>query len=60
MASVSRVLDAQPVPDLDTYAGAGGGTALKAALRLGPGATIEEVEASGLRRRRADLGTVPP
>ncbi len=51
MATVSRVLDAQPVLDLATYAGAGGGAALEAALRLGPGATIEEVEASGLRGR---------
>ncbi|MGH8990159.1 MAG: NADH-ubiquinone oxidoreductase-F iron-sulfur binding region domain-containing protein [Acidimicrobiia bacterium] len=51
MPPVSRVLDEQPVPDLDTYAAAGGGSALKAALRLGPAATIEEMEASGLRGR---------
>jgi NADH:ubiquinone oxidoreductase subunit F (NADH-binding) len=51
MSTVSRVLDAQPVVDLDAYAGAGGGTALEAALRLGPGPTIEELEASGLRGR---------
>ena len=51
MSTLSRVLDAQPVLDLDAYAAAGGGSALEAALRLGPAATIEEVEASGLRGR---------
>ncbi|MGH9040527.1 MAG: NADH-ubiquinone oxidoreductase-F iron-sulfur binding region domain-containing protein, partial [Acidimicrobiia bacterium] len=51
MATVHRALDAQPVRDLDAYAAAGGGAALEAALRLGPGATIEEIEASGLRGR---------
>jgi NADH:ubiquinone oxidoreductase subunit F (NADH-binding) len=51
MPTVSRVLDAHPVLDVDAYAGAGGGTALEAALRLGPAAIIEELEASGLRGR---------
>jgi NADH:ubiquinone oxidoreductase subunit F (NADH-binding) len=51
MPTVCRVLDAQPIPDLDAYFAAGGGDALKAALDLGPAATIEEVEASGLRGR---------
>ena len=51
MSTLSRVLDAQAVLDLEAYAAAGGGCALEAALRLGPAATIEEVEASGLRGR---------
>jgi NADH-quinone oxidoreductase subunit F len=51
MSTVCRVLDAQPILDLAAYFDAGGGNALEAALRLGPAATIEEVEASGLRGR---------
>ena len=51
MPTVCRVLAAQPVLNLAAYFDAGGGSALKAALRLGPAATIEEVEASGLRGR---------
>jgi len=51
MSTVCRVLDAQPIPDLAAYFDAGGGSALKAALRLGPASTIDEIEASGLRGR---------
>jgi NADH-quinone oxidoreductase subunit F len=51
MTAPRRVLDAEPVPTLDAYAGGDGGRGLDAALRLGPQATIEEVEASGLRGR---------
>jgi NADH-quinone oxidoreductase subunit F len=46
-----RVLDREPVPDLDAYLAAGGGEGLAAAARLGPGATIDEVDAAGLRGR---------
>jgi NADH-quinone oxidoreductase subunit F len=45
------VLDAERVPTVDAYAGADGGRGFDAALRLGPQATIEELEASGLRGR---------
>ena len=48
---VSRVLDADPVASLDDYVAAGGGAGLDAARRLGPTATIDELEASGLRGR---------
>ncbi|MGI9053211.1 MAG: NADH-ubiquinone oxidoreductase-F iron-sulfur binding region domain-containing protein [Ilumatobacteraceae bacterium] len=48
---VSRVLDPHLVESLDDYVGAGGGTGLEAAKRLGPTATIDELEASGLRGR---------
>jgi len=47
----SRVLDPQRVESLDDYVAAGGGAGLEAARRLGPNATIEEIEASGLRGR---------
>ena len=51
MATITRVLDPEPVPDLEAYRRAGGERGLDAARKLGPGATIEEVEASGLRGR---------
>jgi NADH:ubiquinone oxidoreductase subunit F (NADH-binding) len=51
MTSISRVLDAEPVPSLRAYLDAGGGAGLDAAARLGPAATIDEVAASGLRGR---------
>ena len=51
MAIVSRVLPADPVDSLDAYKAAGGCRGLEAARRLGPAATIEDVEASGLRGR---------
>jgi NADH:ubiquinone oxidoreductase subunit F (NADH-binding) len=51
MATFTRVLDPEPVPSLDAYTGAGGGKGLEAARKLGPSATIEEIEASGLRGR---------
>lgn len=51
MPVLRRVLDAQPVPDFESYLAAGGGRGYEAALRLGPLGTIEEVEASGLRGR---------
>ncbi|HVM41337.1 MAG TPA: NADH-ubiquinone oxidoreductase-F iron-sulfur binding region domain-containing protein [Acidimicrobiia bacterium] len=46
-----RVLDPEPIPDLDDYLRAGGGAGLEAARRLGAAGTIDEVEASGLRGR---------
>src|SRR5438132_2239556 len=46
-----RVLDQEPVPDLGAYRAAGGGAGLGAATRLGPAATIDEVDAAGLRGR---------
>ncbi|MGH8998017.1 MAG: NADH-ubiquinone oxidoreductase-F iron-sulfur binding region domain-containing protein [Acidimicrobiia bacterium] len=45
------MLDARPVATLADYTDAGGGRGLDAARRLGPAATIDEVEASGLRGR---------
>ncbi|HEV7862141.1 MAG TPA: NADH-ubiquinone oxidoreductase-F iron-sulfur binding region domain-containing protein [Acidimicrobiia bacterium] len=53
MATITRVLDPGPVPDFDAYVagGGGGGQGLEAARKLGPSATIEEIEASGLRGR---------
>jgi NADH:ubiquinone oxidoreductase subunit F (NADH-binding) len=51
MATMTRVLDPEPVPSLDAYVGAGGGKGLEAARKLGPAATIDEVTASGLRGR---------
>ena len=46
-----RVLDHEPVPDFGAYQAAGGGAGLEAATRLGPAATINEVDAAGLRGR---------
>src|ERR1051325_3156641 len=51
MATITRVLDPEPVPDLEAYRRAGGGRGLEAARKLGPPATIEEIQASGLRGR---------
>lgn len=51
MAQLSRVLDPEPVRNLEDYRAAGGGRGLEAARKLGPAATIEEVLASGLRGR---------
>ena len=48
---LSRVLDPQPVASLDAYLEMGGGDGRAAATKLGPAATIEELEASGLRGR---------
>ena len=51
MATITRVLDPEPVRNLDAYRAAGGGRGLEAARKLGPAATIEEITASGLRGR---------
>lgn len=51
MPSVSRVLPADPIPDLDAYRAAGGGLGIDAARRLGPAGILDEVEAAGLRGR---------
>jgi NADH:ubiquinone oxidoreductase subunit F (NADH-binding) len=47
----SRVLDPEPLKSLAAYAELGGGEGLVAARRLGPAATIDDVDASGLRGR---------
>lgn len=47
----ARALAPEPVADLDAYQRAGGGGGLEAAARLGPAATIDEIDASGLRGR---------
>jgi len=75
MATITRVLDPEPVRSLEAYCAAGGGRGLEAARKLGPAGTIEEVEASGLRGRGGagfptgrkwatvasnDAATVPP
>ena len=51
MAKITRVLDPEPVRSLDDYRSAGGGRGLEAGRKLGPAATIDEIEASGLRGR---------
>ena len=51
MPTVARVLDANPVLGLAAYLEGGGGRGLEAARRLGPAATIDEIEAAGLRGR---------
>jgi NADH-quinone oxidoreductase subunit F len=51
MTPVHRVLDPRPVESLDRYVSDGGGRGLDAARRLGEAATLDEVEASGLRGR---------
>ncbi len=48
---LSRVLDPEPISSLQAYIDGGGGEGLEAARRLGPAATIDDVEASGLRGR---------
>jgi NADH-quinone oxidoreductase subunit F len=51
MATITRVLDSEPVRNLEAYRSAGGVRGLEAARKLGTAATIEEIEASGLRGR---------
>ncbi|MCA1844157.1 MAG: proton-conducting membrane transporter, partial [Actinobacteria bacterium] len=51
MATITRVLDPEPVRSFEAYRAAGGKSGLEAARKLGPAATIEEVQASGLRGR---------
>jgi NADH:ubiquinone oxidoreductase subunit F (NADH-binding) len=51
MATITRVLDPEPVRNLEAYRSAGGGRGLEAARKLGPAGTIGEIEASGLRGR---------
>jgi NADH:ubiquinone oxidoreductase subunit F (NADH-binding) len=51
MATTTRVLDPEPVRNLEAYRRTGGGRGLEAARKLGPAATVEEVMASGLRGR---------
>jgi NADH-quinone oxidoreductase subunit F len=46
-----RLIDPSPVRSLADYERSGGGAGLAASARLGPAATIEEVEAAGLRGR---------
>ena len=48
---VRRVLPAEPIASLDEYRAGGGGRGIDAARKLGPDATIEELEASGLAGR---------
>jgi NADH:ubiquinone oxidoreductase subunit F (NADH-binding) len=45
------LLPAEAVTSLDAYLAAGGGAGLRRAQELGPGATIQEVQLSGLRGR---------
>jgi NADH:ubiquinone oxidoreductase subunit F (NADH-binding) len=51
MGSQTRVLPARPFEALRDYLDGGGGRGIDAARKLGPVATIEEVEAAGLRGR---------
>jgi NADH:ubiquinone oxidoreductase subunit F (NADH-binding) len=51
MALVSRVLPERAVSSLEEHRAQGGGRGLAAARKLGAGAVIDEVEASGLRGR---------
>ncbi len=51
MIAVSRVLDPVPVETFAAYLDQGGGAGLEAALKIGVTATIEELEAAGLRGR---------
>ncbi len=51
MATITRVLDPEPVCSLEGYRASGGGNGLDAARKLGSVATIEEIQASGLRGR---------
>jgi NADH-quinone oxidoreductase subunit F len=51
MATIQRVLDPEPVENLEAYVRAGGGKGLEAARKLGAAATVEEITASGLRGR---------
>ncbi|MGH9189261.1 MAG: NADH-ubiquinone oxidoreductase-F iron-sulfur binding region domain-containing protein [Acidimicrobiales bacterium] len=49
--STRRVLDAEPHTSLASFAAIGGGTGIEAAAELGPDATVDRIEASGLRGR---------
>ncbi len=51
MATITRVLDSEEIRTFEAYRAVGGGRGLHAARKLGPAATIEEIEASGLRGR---------
>ena len=46
-----RTLDPEPVPTLERYREGGGGRGRDAAIRLGPGGVVEDLEAAGLRGR---------
>src|SRR5689334_7985658 len=51
MPPVRHLLPDEPITSVEAYLAAGGGEGLRAARQLGPDATIEEIEASGLRGR---------
>jgi NADH:ubiquinone oxidoreductase subunit F (NADH-binding) len=51
MAFTPRVLDPEPVADLDAWIAAGGGRGLERAKEIGGDAVLAEIEASGLRGR---------
>ena len=51
LLSEPRVLDRRPVTSVSEYQDGGGGRGLEASRRLGAAATVEELEASGLRGR---------
>jgi NADH:ubiquinone oxidoreductase subunit F (NADH-binding) len=51
MATITRVLDPEEVRTFEAYRAVGGGRGFAAARKLGPAATIEEIDASGLRGR---------
>ncbi len=59
MAQITRVLDPDPVRNLEAYRAAGGGRGLDAARKLGPAATIEEVLASGPLAAGGESGPTP-
>ena len=46
-----RVLDAEPIDDLDAWIAIGGGKGIEAARRLGAAAVVDDIDASGLRGR---------
>jgi NADH:ubiquinone oxidoreductase subunit F (NADH-binding) len=51
MPGARYLLPDEPIATLDEYVALGGGVGLDAARRLGPGATVEEIAAAGLRGR---------
>ena len=51
MTAVNRVLDAQPVTDLQHYMSLGGGTGLRNSIAAEPGAILDQIAAAGLRGR---------
>lgn len=51
MAAINRVLDPKPIGSIGESAGAGGGTGIDTARKLGAAATVDEIEAAGLRGR---------